>query len=120
MRLALLVSAILLQSVFAAAAVDPKSEPLPTPLMRTVDPYAAKAGAEITVAGDNLDKKIVAEVYMSLNNKNTKVDVTSQTDKELKFRVPANIKPGSYRIVVLVRSVDPVLIEEPVRLLIEE
>jgi hypothetical protein len=120
MRLALLLSVILLQSVFAAAAVDPKSEPAPTPLMRTVSPYSAKAGAEVTIAGDNLDKKVVAEVYLSLNGKNTKVEVTGQAEKELKIRVPANFKPGSYRIVVLLRSVDPVLIEEPVRLLIEE
>jgi hypothetical protein len=119
MRLALLMSVILLQSVFAAAAVDPK-EPTPTPLMRTVDPYSTKAGAEVTISGDNLDKKVVAEVYMSLNGKNTKVEVTSQADKELKFKVPATAKPGSYRIVVLIRSVDPVLIEEPVRLVIEE
>ena len=121
MRLALLMSVLLLQTVFAAATpVDPKTEPMPTPLMRTVDPYTAKAGAEITVTGDNLDQKIVAEVYLSNNGKNVKVEVISQAEKELKFKVPAATKPGGYRIVVLVRSVDPVLIEEPVRVVIEE
>ena len=121
MRLALLMSVVLLQTAFVAAApVDPKSEPLPTPLMRTVDPYTAKAGAEITVTGDNLDKKVVAEVYLSASGKNEKVEVTSQAEKELKFKVPASTKPGPYRIVVLVRSAEPVLIEEPVRIVIEE
>ncbi len=120
MRLALILSVFLLQSVFAAAAVDPKNEPLPTPLMRTVDPYTAKVGTEVTVAGDNLDKKVVAEVYLSANGKNTRVDVTAQAEKELKFKVPAGVKPGAYRIVVLIKSADPVLIEEPVRVVIEE
>ncbi|MDZ4797331.1 MAG: IPT/TIG domain-containing protein [Bryobacteraceae bacterium] len=120
MRLALLTSVLVLQTVFAAAPVDPKTEPMPTPLMRTVDPYTAKAGSEITVTGDNLDKKIVAEVYLSANGKNAKVEVTSQAEKELKFKVPQNTKAGAYRIVVLVRSVEPILIEEPVRVVIEE
>lgn len=120
MRLALLMSVLLLQTVIAAAAPVDKSEPMPTPLMRTVDPYSAKAGTEITVTGDNLDSKIVAEVYLSVNGKNTKVEVTSQAEKELKFKVPAGLKAGGYRVVVLVRSADPVLIEEPVRVVIEE
>ena len=47
MRLVLWFAFLLsLQSVFAAAAVD-ANEPMPTPLMRTVDPYMAKAGAEV-------------------------------------------------------------------------
>ena len=119
MRLALLMSVLLLLSAFAFAAVDPKAEPLPTPLMRTVEPYTAKVGTEVLVSGDNLSTKCVAEVYLMANNKNTKVEVTSQTEKEIKFKVPA-VKPGSYKIVVLLKSADPTLIEEPVRLVVEE
>lgn len=120
MRLALLTtSVLLLLSAFAFAAVDPKAEPMPTPLMRTVDPYTAKVGTEVSVAGDNLGKNLVAEVYLMVDNKNTKVELTSQTDKEIKFKVP-KVKPGSYKIVVLLKSADPTLIEEPVRLVVEE
>ena len=119
MRLALLMSVLLLLSAFAFAAVDPKAEPMPTPLMRTVEPYTAKVGMEVLVSGDNLGKNLVAEVYLMANNKNTKVVVTSQTDKEIKFTVPA-VKPGPYKVVVLLKSADPTLIEEPVRLVVEE
>ena len=70
MRLALLMSVLLLLSAFAFAAVDPKAEPLPTPLMRTVEPYTAKVGTEVLVSGDNLGKNIVAEVYLMADNKN--------------------------------------------------
>ena len=108
---------VLVPLVAVCAAVDPK-ESAPTPLMRTVDPYTAKVGAEVTVSGDNLTKERIAEVYLTLEKTNTKVQVTSQSDKELKFVVP-KVKPGSYRITVLLRSVDPTLIEEPVRVVIE-
>jgi hypothetical protein len=119
MRLALFLSVLLLPSAFAFAAVDPKSEPMPTPLMRTVEPYPARAGTEVIVAGDNLGKNVIAEVYISFEGKNMKVEVTSQTEKELKFKVP-NVKPASYKVLVLLKSVDPTIIEEPVRLVIEE
>lgn len=119
MRLALPMSVLLLLSAFAFAAVDPKSEPMPTPLMRTVEPYTAKVGAEVLVVGDNLGKNIVAEVYLMANNKNFKVEVISQAEKELKFKVPV-VKPGPYKVVVLLKSSDPTLIEEPVRLVVEE
>lgn len=119
MRIMTLLCVLLLLPLVAyGAAVDPK-EPAPTPLMRTVDPYTAKIGAEVTVAGDNLSKERIAEVYMTLEKTNTKVQVTSQSDKELKFIVP-KVKPGSYRITVLLRSVDPTLIEEPVRVVVEQ
>ena len=119
MRLALLFTVLLLATALAFGAVDTKSEPTPTPLMRTVDPYTAKVGVEVTVAGDNLGKTLVAEVFLTANSKNFKVEVTSQSDKELKFKVPA-VKPGPYRILVLLKSAEPIFIEEPVRVVIEE
>lgn len=100
-------------------AVDSNRDPLPTPLMRTVEPYLAKAGAEIVVSGDNLNKELVAEVYMTANQVNTKVEVLSQSAKEIRFKVPADIKPGAYKLTVLLTSADPTFIEEPVRLVIE-
>jgi hypothetical protein len=119
MRLALFLCVLLLIPAFALAAVDPKSEPMPTPLMRTVEPYPAKAGTEAIITGDNLGANIVAEVYISIDGKNTKVEVTSQTEKELKFKIP-NVKAASYKVLVLLKSVDPTIIEEPVRLVVEE
>jgi hypothetical protein len=120
MRFAVLTfSALLLVSILAQAAVDPKSEPMPTPLMRVVEPYTAKVGMEVVVSGDNLSKNLIAEVYLTANNQNFKVEVLSQTDTELKFKVP-QVKPGSYRILVLLRSADPTIIEEPVKLVVEE
>jgi hypothetical protein len=117
----MLVSIVLSLSIaFAAAAVDPNRQPLPTPLMRTVEPYTAKVGDEITVKGDNLGKNLVAEVTLTAGKAAYKVDLTAQSDTEIKFNVPAAVKPGAYRITVLLNSPDPTLIEEPVKLVITE
>src|SRR3954453_7722140 len=119
MRLALLISVILAQTAFAASAVDPKNEPVPTPLMRTVEPYTAKVGMVVVVTGDNLQEKIVGDVYLTADGKNFQVEVISQTEKQIKFKVPA-VKAGPYRVLVLMKSFEPVFIEEPVKLLVEE
>jgi hypothetical protein len=37
----------------------------------------------------------------------------------VKFKVP-NVKPGPYKLLVLMKSADPTFIEEPVRLVVEE
>ena len=100
-------------------AVDP-SQPMPTPLMRVVDPGTAKIGDVVTVTGDNLNKELVAEVYLTAGESSYKVELISQSAKEIKFRVPADVKAGPYRISVLLTSVEPTMIEEPVRIVIEE
>jgi hypothetical protein len=102
------------------AAVDPKTDPMPTPLMRVVEPSTVRPGAEVVVTGDNLGKAIVSEVYLTASEVNTKVEVLAQTNTSIKFKVPAGQKPGAYRITVLMNSAEPTLIEEPVRLVIEE
>jgi hypothetical protein len=103
---------------FQLVAVDP-TEPTPTPLMRIVEPSVAKIGMEITVTGQNLGKECVAEVYMTQGKASYKVEVIEQTQTELKFKVPANVPPAAYRLTVLMKGAVPLLIEEPVRLIIE-
>jgi hypothetical protein len=104
---------------FQLVAVDP-TEPAPTPLMRTVEPGSAKVGTEVTVTGQNLGKELVAEVYLTLGKASYKVELVGQENTELKFKVPANVPPAAYRLTVLVKGAVPLLIEEPVRLVIEE
>jgi hypothetical protein len=119
MLLIFLISALL---PFAAAAIDPERgrEPVPTPMMRVVEPAAAKAGDDVLVKGDYLGENLVAEVYLTDGKANLKVEVLSQSDKEIKFKVPAEAKPGAYRLMVLTTGVEPMLIEEPVRFVVQE
>ena len=104
---------------FQLVAVDP-ADPVPTPLMRVVEPSVAKIGMEITVTGQNLGKESVSEVFMTAGKSSHKVQITAQADSELKFKVPVNVTPGPYRITVLMKGAVPLMIEEPVRLVIEE
>ena len=117
MRVALLTMSLFLLP--AVAAVDRPTEPRPTPLMRTVEPRAAKPGMEVVVAGDHLGKNLIAEIFLTANDQNFKVEILGQTDRQVRFKVP-EVKGGTYKILVLLTTVDPILIEEPVRLVVEE
>ncbi|MGA3023435.1 MAG: IPT/TIG domain-containing protein [Bryobacteraceae bacterium] len=96
-------------------------DPGPTPLMKVVQPDSAKPGDEVTVSGTNLEKANVAAVYLTQGEKLTiKVKVTSQTDTEVKFTVPLDLKPGRFGIMVLTTGGDDAReIDEPVFLSIE-
>jgi hypothetical protein len=109
----LLVALVLAPALFAR---DPQA----TPLMRSAEPTTAKAGDEIVVTGDNLGKDLVTEVYLTdRTDKPIKVTVTEQTETTVKFKVPATVKAGKYWVMVLANMKEPLLIEEPVRLMIE-
>jgi hypothetical protein len=101
-----------------AFAKDPEQQVNPTPMMRVVEPYSVKAGAEVATTGENLGEQIVAAVYLTANNTNIPVTIISQDDKTIRFKVPDDVKAGKYSISVLLRR-EPLLLEEPVRLLVE-
>jgi hypothetical protein len=106
-------------AMLCTAAVDRDSEPRPTPLMRTVEPSSAKPGSEVVVTGDYLGEQYVAQVYLATSDTNIPVQLVKQTASEIRFVVPAHAKAGKYGLTVLLRSADPVLIEEPVRLTVQ-
>lgn len=114
-RVGLLVLLLALVFTPALSAKDPQA----TPLMRSVEPATAKAGDVVTVTGDNLSKEIVLEVYLTDRTDKAKAIVVSQTNTEIKLKVPATIKPGKYWLMVLANLAEPLLIEEPVKLVIE-
>jgi len=116
--------------VFVALALVAAGAPLagaaareqaPTPLMKVVQPDSAKPGDEVTVSGTNLEKANIAAVYLTQGEKTIKVKVTSQTESEVKFNVPENLKPGRFGIMVLTTGGDDAReIDEPVYLSIEQ
>ena len=70
------------------------------PRMTTVDPMAAKVGGVVTAAGENLDKSNVAELFLTDNKSDFKVQITEQAAAEIKFRVPDSVKPGRFGLVI--------------------
>jgi hypothetical protein len=109
---------LLLAVVSIAFAKEPEQQVNPTPILRVVEPYSVKPGAEVVTTGENLSAQIVAAVYLTTSNTNIPVTVSSQDDKTIRFKVPADVKPGKYSISVLLRR-EPTLLEEPVRLIVE-
>jgi len=87
------------------------------PVCNSVNPESAKKGQTITVKGENLGKAGVAELYLSDGQIDTKVDVASETDTEIKFTIP-EIKPGRYHLLILTANGES-FIEQPVIITIQ-
>lgn len=91
----------------------------PTPMMRTVTPETVKAGEVATVSGEFLDKSRVADLFLTNDQGDIKVQILEQSASEIKFKVPAKVAPGRYKLLVLLADIEPKLIEEPARLTVE-
>ena len=95
-------------------------DPGPTPLIKVIQPDSAKPGDEVTVSGTNLAKDTVAAVYLTQGERTIKVKVTSQTETDVKFLIPADLKTGRFGIMVLTTGGDDARqIDEPVYLSVE-
>src|SRR5271170_5003542 len=77
------------------------------PRMSTVDPGNGKAGDEITVAGENLEKAQVAKVYLTDGKNDVLVDLTEQTATSLKFKIPTKATAGRFALMLLTTGKDP-------------
>jgi hypothetical protein len=87
------------------------------PHCTAVDPDTGKKGDSITAKGENLGKNGIAELYLTDGQKDTKVDIASQSDTEVKFTIP-EIKAGRYHLLIL--SADKAsLVEQPVVVTVE-
>jgi hypothetical protein len=88
------------------------------PKVTTVEPDTGKVGDIISAKGENLDKSSIGEVYLTEGSHDLKVQITEQTETEVKFKVPGNVKAGRYHILVLTADKKS-LIEQPVVFTVE-
>jgi len=87
------------------------------PRFTTVDPDTGKKGDTITAKGENVGKSGIGELYLTDGQKDTKVDISNQSDTEVKFTIP-EIKAGRYHLLVLTAN-KASLIEQPVVVTVE-
>ena len=80
------------------------------PVCTSVDPVSGKKGETIVAKGENLGKS--GELYLSNGQKDTKADITSESDAEIKFKIP-DIQPGRYHLLILTADKSS-FIEQPV------
>jgi hypothetical protein len=83
----------------------------------SLEPDTGKKGDTISAKGEYLDKKNMAEMYLTDGSKDFPVKMSEQTETEVKFTVPA-VKPGRYHLAVLTAKKDS-MIEQPVVLTVE-
>src|ERR1700733_10091598 len=90
------------------------------PVMHKVLPESGKIGSVLKIQGDFLGKTKVDEVYLTDHTFDMKVKVLAQTDDSIEFRVPPFVKPGRLQLLVKTTGREPLLIEQPVYITIEE
>jgi hypothetical protein len=95
----------------AIGAADSKS-----PRLTAVEPDSGKAGDSATAKGENLEKDIVADLYLTDGKNDVKAEITARTGDSITFKVP-NLKPGRYRLMTGSRTA---MIEQPVMFEVSE
>lgn len=86
----------------------------------TVDPLTAKVGDAVSAKGQGLGATNVDELYLTNDVEDVKVEMIEQTDKLIRFKVPAGVKPGRWAPMIHLKSGSgPKLLEQPVKIMVE-
>jgi len=86
--------------------------------MVSVEPGNGKAGDVLTVTGENLQKELVVKVYLYDGKNDIQCEVTEQTEKTIKFKIPAKAT-GRLALEVLTSGKEPKLMEQGVKVTVE-
>ena len=89
------------------------------PRMVSVEPASGKVGDVLVVSGENLQRASVAKLYLTDGTHDLEVAITEQTDTAIKFKIPAKAT-GRLALMVLTAGKDAKLIEQPVKVQIDE
>jgi hypothetical protein len=89
------------------------------PRMTMAEPNSGKKGDVVAVSGENLDKAHVAKVYLTDGKNDLECEVTEQTATAIKLKIPDKAK-GRMAVMVLTAAKEPSLIEQPVKVTIEQ
>ena len=90
------------------------------PQMNNVQPDGGKIGSVLRVHGIFLGKAKVDEVYLTDHTFDMKVKVLDQKDDVIEFRIPPSVKPGRLQLLVKTPGKQPLLLEQPVYITVEE
>jgi len=90
------------------------------PIMNKVVPESGKIGSVLRIQGVALGKAKVDEVYLTDHTFDMKVKVLEQTDDAIEFRIPPFVKPGRLQLLLKTTGQEPLLLEQPVYITIEE
>ena len=109
-----LFSSVLTLTLLATALAQSTS-----PRADTVEPDTGKPGMVITLIGENLEKPNVAELFLTDGKNDQKAVIVEQAAKTIKFKIPADAKPGRYSVLMLTGGKEPKYLEQPVKVNVE-
>ena len=89
------------------------------PRMTSVDPMSGKKGDVIVITGENLQKDLVAKVFLTDGKNDLQMEVVEQTNTTIKCKIPAKAT-GRMTLMVLTSGKEAKYIEQPVKFLIDE
>ncbi len=90
------------------------------PQMHTVKPDNGKIGSVLHIQGIYLGKASVDEVYLTDHTFDMKVKVMAQSEDSIDIRIPPSAKPGRLELLVKTTGKEPLLIEQPVYITVQE
>jgi hypothetical protein len=90
------------------------------PQMSKVEPDNGTVGSVLRIQGIFLGKAKVDEVYLTDHTFDMKVKVLDQSDGLIEFRIPPSAKPGRLQLLVKTPGKQPLLLEQPVYITVEE
>lgn len=114
------VSRPILSLCFLAVSAYGSDDKLAAPQAESVEPRVGKAGTILRVVGKSLCQPAVDEVYLTDHRFDLKVKVLEQTETSITFRVPPFVKPGRLQLLFLTGGKNPVFLEQPFYVQIEE
>jgi len=89
------------------------------PRMATAEPNNGKVGDEVTISGENLDKANIGKVYLTNGKDDLECEIKAQSATEVKIKIPAKAT-GRMALMILTGGKEPKLIEQPVKVTIEQ
>jgi hypothetical protein len=93
----------------------------PMPRMTSVDPANGIAGAVVVATGENLQKALVAKLFLTDGKNDLACDMLDQTETTIKFKIPAHAAIGTrLTVMVLTTGKDAKYIEQPVKVEIDD
>lgn len=88
------------------------------PRMVSTEPAAGKVGDVISVTGENLNKDVVAKLYLTNGKDDHEVQITEQTATAIKFKIPEKAK-GRLALMILTAGKNAQLIEQPIKVQVD-
>lgn len=113
------ITTLILTSALAFAGQQ-NDDRVPSPQVTQMEPRVGKAGTVVVISGISLGKDAVDEVYLTDHRFDLKVKVLEQSGNTLKIRIPPFVKPGRQQLLLLTAGKNPIYLEQPVWVQVED